>query len=115
MKVHLFLLYLFALAGLSWSRSCPCSKAAFCNRIEYDDKEVHGIILKPANISFDPMWKSVNWTKLTTVTLVDFFNDDVLCVAHEQGVRVLTRGKANPKLSYSYPIYHQNHKQRPSH
>ena len=50
--------------------------------------KVHGIVLN----SDQKVWNTFNFTKLTTITLVDFHNDTLLCLAHEHNVRVLTRG-----------------------
>lgn len=131
-KMHRYLiaaLSLAALLGSAWAgnSSCHCSKPTLCNRVQYDQKEVllwsselkltsltkwilsnaffflhtnqvHGIILK----TNEKVWSHFNWTKLTTVTLIDFFDEKLICVAHEHNVRVLTQGIPSSNFPFSH-------------
>ncbi|XP_042211370.1 di-N-acetylchitobiase-like isoform X2 [Homarus americanus] len=38
------------------------------------------------------VWWKFNWTKLTTIALAGFYDEDLLCHAHEHGVRVVKLG-----------------------
>lgn len=40
------------------------------------------------------VWGKFNWSKLTTVALANFYDADLVCHAHQHGVRVVKLGKA---------------------
>lgn len=47
------------------------------------------------------VWGKFDWTKLTTVAVANFYDAELMCHAHQQGVRVVKLGMAkNCTLSY---------------
>lgn len=67
---------------------CPCLNASYCDPIEYSGKEVYGLVQN----SPPSEWTTFKFDKLTTLIMLDFFNVDLVCLAHSHGVRVMQRG-----------------------
>ncbi|KAK4296522.1 hypothetical protein Pmani_030981 [Petrolisthes manimaculis] len=91
---------------LSNRSPCPCQDDLLCMSLgearlrnasaphvqEYirkmQKKEVFAFVLK-----CDPsVWMKFNWSKLTTIAIVNFYDSDLLCHAHQNGVRVVKLG-----------------------
>ncbi|XP_071542123.1 di-N-acetylchitobiase-like [Panulirus ornatus] len=88
------------------SHPCPCSNQLLCmpladakdknpsapHVLEFIKKsqkmEVFAFVLN-CNAS---IWGKFNWSKLTTIALVGFYEADLVCLAHQHGVRVVKLG-----------------------
>lgn len=39
------------------------------------------------------VWSQYDWTKLTTIALVEFYDAELMCFAHQNNVKVVHLGK----------------------
>lgn len=79
----LMLLPLFACLDIR--QDCPCVDDDLCNTIRGQRKEVLGFVVN----STSEAWTKFDWTKLTTIVLVDIYDADLYCYAHQHKVRVV--------------------------
>ncbi|KAI2807085.1 hypothetical protein BLOT_009047 [Blomia tropicalis] len=93
MYIRTLLLCTILVSIYSWTtidanrNECPCALKTSCDPIEYNGKEIFGYVLK-SNFT---VWSTFNFNKLTTISLVDFIDDELMCLSHELRVRVITR------------------------
>lgn len=74
--------------SIAEAAGCPCANATDCEPIKYKGKELYGLVLN----STVKDWATYNFSKLTTIVMIDFFDIELVCMAHSYDVRVLTRG-----------------------
>ncbi|GAV08777.1 hypothetical protein RvY_18422 [Ramazzottius varieornatus] len=66
------------------TRHCPCKDAGLCQPVQKTArKEVYGFAVKNDSATY----MKYDWDKLTTLAMWEF-NDELMCFAHEKGVRL---------------------------
>lgn len=72
------------LIGSSLSSPCPCQDPSLCKPIQTGErKEIVAFQVDANN------WKHYNFSIITTVALFTNLNSEMLCAAHQNGVRVV--------------------------
>ncbi|XP_069119393.1 di-N-acetylchitobiase-like [Argopecten irradians] len=88
-----YMLALFAPLLVTWGTpqvsgvaDCPCSNPSLCTPIK-DTKRKEVFVF---SLSKDiQTWKKYNWTKISTVVMVGYYSDEMMCLAHSNGARVV--------------------------
>ena len=66
---------------------CPCKDDSLCQPVtKVPDKEVLGFVVSKNN------WSRYNWTYITTLAMFTDLPSDLMCYAHQKGVRVVMSG-----------------------
>lgn len=95
---HLFLLLVLdqPLLSTSGSASCSCVSASLCAPLTTNPAREVFMFSSPGTPNEDVAppdsesdWRSLPWDVMTTVALVGPMNMEMLCHAHERGVRVV--------------------------
>jgi len=65
---------------------CPCSNVTLCDPITTPARKEVFIFCLEADSN---IWSKYDWDKVTTVAIVGFYDEELLCHAHSKGVRVV--------------------------
>ncbi|KAK7486439.1 hypothetical protein BaRGS_00022363 [Batillaria attramentaria] len=73
--------------GVPRDSACPCGEASLCEPIkDTTRKEIYVFSLQNKYSS----WLKFDWKKVTTVVSVGYVSQELMCLAHEHGARVVT-------------------------
>ena len=83
--LFLFFFYSYSNARQTIQDNCPCVDDSLCDTIQEQRREVFGFVVN----STSEAWTKFDWTKLTTIVFVNFYDPDLYCYAHQHKVRVV--------------------------
>ncbi|XP_038649360.1 di-N-acetylchitobiase-like [Scyliorhinus canicula] len=87
--VAVLVMWIGGASGVSPINFCPCSKRSLCEPLPADHQfQVEVLVFDRGGTD----WKHYDWSKLTVIVAMEIIDDELLCHAHEKGVRIVLKG-----------------------